>query len=309
MNKEMLVDMFRIPASSGNEEKMRIYIETILKKMNIYYEVDSIGNVYSITDACKPLLCAHMDTVQMHSDELLSKHIRIYKNIIKGYGVIGADDKAGIYTILNLLENGEKFNFLFTVSEEMGALGSLAFIKENDISFLPYALVIDRMGNDDIICYNNDYGVYEFDHTLEMVGEQFGFSSGHGTFSDADNLNEQLSCANLSCGYYFPHTKNEHLNLIDLQNTINFVHAIIKNITDKFDAPVKKFDNIFGINSYFDEDIKSFGFVQCNNCHGYVEETTYIETLAQHLCNDCISQLQWELEYISYGFDAAGKEM
>mgnify|MGYP006283542211 FL=1 len=208
MDYEILLNLFKIPAMTGDEESVRNYIISILEIYDIEYETDVVGNVYNISNKEVPLLCAHMDTVQDYKDYVMKDYIRIYKdNILKGAGTIGADDKCGIYTILDLLMNGEKINFLFTVQEEMGGMGSDYFMSKNDISDLPYGLVIDRYGSSDILCVQNDYGTKEFEYALEKVGEDFGFYPARGVWCDADHLNEQISCANLSCGYYGHHTK------------------------------------------------------------------------------------------------------
>ena len=49
----------------------------------------------------------------------------------------------------------------------------------------------------------------------------------------------KVSCCNISCGYYEPHTAREYTILPELKNTLAFVKNIIRNCTDvyPFEAP------------------------------------------------------------------------
>ena len=238
MNKELILDIFRTPAQSGRERAMQDYIVNILKNNNVEYKLDDIGNVYNIDQEDKPLLCAHMDTVQDDEDAKLAEFINLRRGILSGYGVIGGDDKCGIYIILDLLINGRRdFNFLFCVEEEIGLVGSSNFVSKIDISFIPYGIVLDRRGQENIICTNNNYGTKKFENIISKIGKDFGYSPTTGASSDADRLSEQISCANLSVGYFNPHSKNEFVIVPALVNAEKYVESIIDNIKEKFKAP------------------------------------------------------------------------
>ena len=220
----LLLDIFKIPAPSGREYEMSKFIQEYLDKFKIKYDIDEIGNIYYIGFKNTPLLSAHMDTVQDDVDAKLTHLIRMRRDrFITGYGVIGGDDKNGIYIILELLRK-YKLNFIFSVSEETGGIGISHFVKNNDISGLPYGLVLDRRGKSDIICEGNSYGTKEFQVELQTIGAEFKYSPAIGTFSDADSLSEQISCANLSVGYYEAHMKTEFVILQDLENALNYVN-------------------------------------------------------------------------------------
>jgi hypothetical protein len=241
MNKDLLLDIFRIPSQSGKEDKMRDFIKKYLKKNNISFSEDKKGNIFQISNKA-PLLSAHMDTVQDFYDTQLTKFIKIRGDILSGYGVIGGDDKCGIYLILRMLTCSDvKINFLFSVEEETGAGGATDFVRlqEPFLNNILYGIILDRCGNNDIICTDNEYGIYEFEKVLLEIGKLYGYKKGRGTFSDANVLSKYFSCANLSVGYYNAHSKNEFVNLSDLSNAEKFVHSIIKNINYNFEKPEK----------------------------------------------------------------------
>lgn len=237
INLNFLLELLKIPSRSGEEIEISKFIRNFLDSKNIKYKQDEIGNIYNISQENAPLLCAHMDTVQTILDSTKLDSINMNEGIIKGDGIIiGGDDKCGIYIILNLLQ-GYNINFLFCVQEEIGSIGSEAFMMQNDISHIPYGLVLDRKGNSDIICVENNYGTKEFENSLLELGEKFNYKKAKGMGSDADYLSRDISCANLSVGFYEAHTQNEYINLIDLNNAESFIRCILDNLKMSFNAP------------------------------------------------------------------------
>lgn len=317
MDRKLLMDLFMIPSQSKKEGGIIAFIESYLREIDIEFKTDDVGNIYNISNKDKPLLSAHMDTVQDDSDVLMSKFINMKGDIIKGYGVIGGDDKCGIYAILDLLKNGHTdVNFLFTVQEENGGIGSTYFMNNNTISHCLYGLVLDRRGSGDIICEKNSYGTRDFENVLVKMGAPFGYKVNTGTFSDADFISEDISCANLSVGYYNAHMKNEYVVIPELQNSINYVHAVIKNLDIKFGAPIKKayssypkdigwlnstsgvdvLDDYIYDNFLNESDVFATHEDECYLCGS--PASIYIDTLSSFICDRCFEELQWEMETI-----------
>jgi len=305
MDKKLLLDIFRVPSMSGSEEGMAFYIKEYLKKLDIPFKTDAIGNIFYYEYEGKPLLSAHMDSVQDIDDASLTRFIKIRGNrVLSGYGVIGGDDKCGIYIILQLLKS-MKVNFLFTVEEETGGAGSRNFIKDNDISHLPYGLILDRRGSGDIICEFNEYGTLEFEKVLEGIGEPFGYSKNTGTFSDGDYISEQISCANLSVGYYNWHSKTEFVDLEDLERAFDFTYAIVTNVTAKFDKPEKdlsgynkfigRHDYMYGMDESFYEGIEEQNY--CDFCGNGTLKWKKLRSINRIACEECFKKLEDEILY------------
>lgn len=248
INKKLLSDIFKIPSMSGKEDNMARFIKEYLTYIGVSYNVDKMGNIYSFKGA-KPFLSAHMDTVQDENDVQLANFTRIVKNsIISGLGVIGGDDKCGIYAILHILtEKEHDINFAFTVEEETGTRGArfLAREKEKELEQCLYGIVLDRRGKSDIICSRNGYGTKDFEQTLETIGERFSYKATSGVLSDADVFCEHMSCANLSSGYYRAHSKHEFVVINHLKGAINFTKAILSEVDYKFKKPdpISRYDH------------------------------------------------------------------
>ena len=241
MDKDLLMKLFSIGNSSGNEDGVSVFIKNYFDSMGIFYEEDEYGNIFSLRNTELPILNAHMDSVQDSIDEALTKFIKIRGDIMSGYGVIGGDDKCGLFAILEVLKQREDVNFIITREEEIGCVGMNFFMNSlnNDIKDFPWGLTLDRYGSGDIICAKNDYGIKDFEDALYEVGKGFGYKPAQGLYSDADYMSEGVSCANISVGYYAHHTKSEYVVLSELQNSIKFVIEAIDRIKTNFDAPNK----------------------------------------------------------------------
>jgi tripeptide aminopeptidase len=299
MDLKLLEQIFQTPAITRQEDRMASVIKKTLTANGISYFSDKIGNVYSLNKKGVPLLSAHMDTVQDEVDAALAKFIKIRGNVVSGYGVIGGDDKCGIFIALTLA-CANLCNFVFSVEEESGGHGIKTFVAEQDLSDIPYGLVLDRRGSSDIICTKNNYGVDAFEKILLEIGKLYGYKESSGTFSDANYLSEKISCANLSVGYYNPHSKSEFVDVDDLKVAMNFTHSIIKNVTEKFEVPSKakvytytypaKATPSKPFSHSYPGDV-DLGDI-CAFCNTQKEKTIFSKVVNDFVCIDCCRQLR-----------------
>ena len=131
--EELFIELAKIPSPSLKEDNVIEYIKSYCATLGLSTKQDEYGNIYlklNATDETKKplILSAHMDVVG--GDE----EVRIIKedNIIKtdGTRTLGADNKAGIASILKLFETVKNSNAphggleaLFTRDEEVGMTG------------------------------------------------------------------------------------------------------------------------------------------------------------------------------------------
>lgn len=124
-------ELVRIKSPSGQEEEIAINVIERLEELGIFIDRDSYGNVIAkISGPGKPLiLCAHLDTVAVGSEEQINPVIKQEKGEerIKSIGntILGADNKDYITAILEMLivvkENNlsrRALEIVFTVKEE-----------------------------------------------------------------------------------------------------------------------------------------------------------------------------------------------
>jgi tripeptide aminopeptidase len=134
-----LIDLVRIPSTSGHEEEIRDYLSQQLAALSITSHVDSTGNlIATFTGTGKPLLLnAHMDRVPpgLGHQPILRDGV-LYSD---GTTNLGADDAAGIAIILETLRRVQEEQLphppliiVFTVQEETGLCGA------NNIDLSPW---------------------------------------------------------------------------------------------------------------------------------------------------------------------------
>ncbi len=129
-----LIDLIRIPSTSGHEEKIRTHLAQYLASLGLSTTIDGSGNLIStLTGEGAPLLLnAHMDRVLPGLG-----HQPILRNGVlfsDGTTNLGADDAAGIAIILEVvrrtIEQGlphPPLVIVFTVQEEAGMCGASNF--------------------------------------------------------------------------------------------------------------------------------------------------------------------------------------
>ncbi len=171
------------------------------------------------------LLVAHVDTVHV----TLPHDIYVDKDeqVMWSPQGLGADDRAGVYAILQILEKGYRPFVLFTDEEESGGIGATnaAYLLKPDVK---YVIGLDRRGSNDAVYY--DCANCEFEDYITSQG----FNFACGSFSDISILCPEWGIAgvNLSVGYYCAHTKAEYLKLNELNNTIQRVSKMLDNPPD-----------------------------------------------------------------------------
>ena len=170
-------------------------------------------------------LVAHMDTVHKISPYEFFYDER--KQVLWSPQGIGADDRAGIYAIIDIIESGYRPHIIFTEDEEIGGIGAKEVTKiYPDCPFeeLKCIIELDRSGKQDCVfyeCDNKDFVKYI---------SSFGFKADIGSFSDISIIAPEweVAAVNLSVGYYHEHSLGEYLNIRELENTIQKVKNILQ---------------------------------------------------------------------------------
>eukprot|EP01156_Anaeramoeba_ignava_P022165 Anaeramoba_ignava/c20309_g2_i1.p2 GENE.c20309_g2_i1~~c20309_g2_i1.p2 ORF type:complete len:225 (-),score=55.25 c20309_g2_i1:98-772(-) len=218
------------------KKRLRDYIcKNILTANDILFETDSFGNIFSLNLPNRPLLCAHIDTVQQMKDVIYIDTVKRTGNIISGQGIIGADDKCGVFVILDLLLNHKmNFNWLLTCGEEKHLLGAKAFIESSHaykLFELPYALILDGGGSRRVIrCYESGFGPYSLDLFLSNIGSSFGYSSYFSTGSnDARVLSTFINSATISVAACNIHREEEFVDIFGLIDAHKFVKKCLES--------------------------------------------------------------------------------
>ena len=158
-------------------------------------------------------LVAHLDTV--YNSPALKIYHDAQHDVIWSPQGLGADDRAGVFAIIQIIKAGYRPHIIFTTDEEIGGKGaSILASQKCPFPQLKYLIELDRQGSHDCVFYDVDNP--EFVKYIEA----FGFKEAWGTFSDISYLAPAWkTCAvNLSVGYKYEHSYAEHLHLKDLKS-------------------------------------------------------------------------------------------
>lgn len=168
------------------------------------------------------LMVAHMDTVQGLVKAPL--YDQRYK-VMSGLSGLGADDRAGVAAIFELLERGHQPHVLLTDGEEKGCIGAGHAADHLPAPPVHCMIEIDRMNTDDMVFYMCDNPEWE------KYVEGFGFTKAFGTCTDISKLMPKWGIAgvNLSAGYFRQHTAGEYLRVDELLRTVNRVEQLLLN--------------------------------------------------------------------------------
>ena len=246
MDKQKLnkfIELLSIPSSSNNEKMMDDYITRWLDSKDYSYNIDLTGNII-VSKGCeeyKPCIVSHIDTVHdiktYYNKIVQSKDKKDGHTILSSPQGIGGDDKCGIFACMEMLDHFNNINCVFFTKEETGQIGSngIDLIEFDDSG---YILQLDRWGANDFIdmYWGSKSTSVEFDHVFSPLGYRYGYSSNEGLITDSMVLferNVNLSCVNISCGYYQHHTINEYIDTNIFQNSLNFTRDLITKLGNK----------------------------------------------------------------------------
>lgn len=170
------------------------------------------------------LLIAHLDTVFPHG---IYPYFDPEANVMFSGQGLGADDRAGVFAILKILEAGFRPSILFTYGEEQGCIGLDDFLDHHPMPFKDFKFMIqlDRQGFDDSVYYDCD------NKDFERYINSFGFKTAEGSFTDVMLLSSawKISGVNLSIGYINEHTAAELFFIDDCMETIEKVIDILSD--------------------------------------------------------------------------------
>ena len=155
-------------------------------------------------------------------------------------GCLGADDGCGIYIMLRMIEKGVKGKYIFHTGEEVGAVGSRAFVANNKkfCEDLEMVVAFDRAvssgDNPEVIitqggsaCASTTFGealckeLNKTDFDLPYV------VSHKGVFTDSKTYRNLVpECVNVACFYNKQHSAEEYVNVAELEKLVKAACSI-----------------------------------------------------------------------------------
>ena len=256
-------------------------------------------------------LVAHMDTVFYNQPEDVYYDQR--KGVLWSPDGLGADDRAGIYAIIQIIQSGLRPSIILTTDEEKGGIGAQKLAKkECPIPFLRYMIQLDRRGTCDCVFYECMNGKF-----IKYI-EKFGFIEAKGSFSDISFLMPawQICGVNLSVGYEDEHSVSETLHINALLSTIEKV----KNMLAEKAIPKFEYQELSNKLDYFAEfnnyagPTKEEATIPCCCCGKHYFDFELIpakskaEGKMKYYCPDCaVDVVEW-CEHCGYAYEMIDPE-
>lgn len=259
------------------------------------------------------LLVAHFDTVHQCAPEIIC-YSNDRRYIMSPQG-IGGDDRAGVYMILQILQQ-TKCYVLFCEDEEIGGIGASKFIKSNIPLPVYYIIEVDRQGDNDAVYYQCD------NPEFTTFVDEFGFQSAHGSFSDISIIAPHygIAAVNISSGYYNAHRTHEYIDMNAVQHNIarivemvNAEYGPFKYIDWQVNAKKSKQCSIFDMSP--EDESSKYLMPLPSHARLFVSDCEMPENSGYLMDKDNIiyfysAELQAAVESLnSYACDSSGKEI
>ena len=199
--------------------------QTVSKFIRSKYKKIKETGAYILAEGDIPIcLVAHLDTVfkAPPTDIFYDQEARV---MWSPQG-LGADDRAGVYAIIDIINSGFLPHIVLTTDEEVGGIGATELVTDfKDCPFPDLKMIIelDRQGKEDSVFYDCD------NMDFEKCITEYGFKPNFGTFSDISIIAPawEVAAVNVSVGYVGEHSFAERLYVDYLLLTIARVKHIL----------------------------------------------------------------------------------
>lgn len=206
---------------------------------------DEYGNVFiEVCGGSDKLFTAHTDMIVIpNTKQEVLYDANLQVAYTSGKCTLGADDGAGMWLLMELLDAGVPCWLAFFRAEEVGGLGSQFAAKDNPAFFksFTHCISFDRQGTSDIITHQSwgrccsDALAEHLSRALNAHGLDYAPCDG-GIFTDSANFTDLIAeCTNISVAYANEHNADEEL---DVDHLLRLRNAVVK--IDWTTMPVKR---------------------------------------------------------------------
>lgn len=321
MNIDYLKKILSIQSYSYDQFRMFAFLIREIKKIEgCSFFVDN-GNIHITKGDHEhyPCVVAHMDTVHKIGSDLtvidIEGNLTGFNKHDMAQTGIGGDDKVGIYIALECLKRFDAIKVAFFRDEEVGCGGSYeAYMKW--FQNCGFVLQCDRKGNSDFVTSAGgvELSSTDFRYDVLKIISNYGYKFSGGMMTDVMALKEEglsVSAANISCGYYNPHMRDEYVNIHDVSRCLEMVMDIIENLDGwnyphKYKLPKKKKSKKWSVHDKnplgdknkfnallartFMDDEAPVKLKYCDCCGERSENVTRFPDYQMDICNTCVNE-------------------
>ena len=253
-------------------------------------EFDEFGNRFIKIGDSTCMFTSHLDTATSANTEVV--HV-IEGNIIKtdGKSILGADDKAGVTIMFQMIENKIPGLYYFFLGEEVGCVGSkkvsekLRKLKTDSILVddeifgkINKVISFDRRGTTNVITYQassrcaSDEFAQSLADQLNLTESTFKYTPDPtGIYTDSAQFTRIYpECTNISVGYRSEHTfveqqDIEHLTkLADACLLVKWEELVVQRDPEKVEYKSYSYGSYGGSYGYWDNEWDDYGYGYSN---------------------------------------------
>jgi putative aminopeptidase FrvX len=223
------------------EDRIKSFVLGCLNDVDLSVETDEIGNLYITKGQADsyPCVAAHLDEIHVPCvREVVVEGDKVFTvNRLWNRVGCGADDKNGLWVIINLLHTEPVLKVAMFVQEERdGDLAGCRGARACDLSFfndVRYVLECDRKGCSDVVQIGKGETILcEPDFIPMEILQKYGYEMVHGGKTDVVELKMrglEVPVCNIGCGYYYAHKNSEYTLFSELKNCLAFVKEILRS--------------------------------------------------------------------------------
>tara|TARA_R100001443_G_scaffold117393_1_gene141970 strand:+ start:5063 stop:6142 length:1080 start_codon:yes stop_codon:yes gene_type:complete len=239
MEEKRLKAVLETQATSYDYGATMEFITDQCEKLGGVVEWDKHDNIYVTKGDASifPCVVSHTDTVhEIYKSYKVMKANGNYFGF-DGYTMkqvgCGGDDKVGIWICLEALRKFDNIKVCFFAQEEIGCIGSSKADHEffDDVG---YVFECDRKGNKDFVQESSGVKMFgkKFKKAIRPILDNYNYEITTGGLTDVHEISQiaDVACANMSCGYYNPHSDKEYVNIIDAIRTKDLVLDLIEHL-------------------------------------------------------------------------------
>lgn len=244
----LLVSILRTKRAhlSAGDTNFRMWLHSYLEQLTgKKAEIKAEGCIVVTTDPkSDTLFSCHIDTVHSNAESDGSPQDLAYDpsfgHIVLApgskSGCLGADDGAGIYVMLRMIEAKVPGSYIFHTGEEHGGIGSNAVLKKDQqwLDSFSRAIAFDRavqsQDSPEVICSQGGHPCASLEFGKALVNELNKFEdlfadnwviSHKGSFTDTKVYNYVIpECVNLGVFYARQHSPQEFLDVAHLESLV-----------------------------------------------------------------------------------------
>lgn len=221
--------------NSNGELQFMTWLHSKIKTLGFETKVEALGCVVVECGKSKVMFSCHTDTVHSLSESNASPTQDLFYDEALGHAFLndktasclGADDGAGIYIMLKMLEAKIPGTYVFHRGEERGCLGSREILKTRRdwLEKFDACIAFDRPDNTEVVisqsglsCASETYGK-ALAGALNALNTAFSYDiSTKGVITDSKIYAYVIpECINLGVGYGFQHSSQEFLDVEHLK--------------------------------------------------------------------------------------------